>query len=89
VSRDLLTKIGNIPDLDIFEDTVLSDRLCQFTKPVLADGKVITSARRFRQRGIYRHALLNQLLKLCYHLKIDPKYLNRLYEKRYSINTKY
>lgn len=89
VSRDLLTKIGNIPDLDIFEDTVLSDRLRQFTKPVLVDGTVITSARRFRQRGIYRHALLNQLLKLCYHLKIDPKHLNRLYEKRYSINTKY
>ncbi len=89
VQRDFLEKIGSIPDLDIFEDTVLSDRLRQFAKPVLADGTVITSARRFRQRGIYRHAMLNQLLKLCYHLKIDPKHLNRIYEQRHSINTKY
>ncbi|TYQ26360.1 glycosyltransferase [Pseudanabaena sp. UWO311] len=89
IERQLLSEIGNIPDLDIFEDTVLSDRLCQFSKPVLAQGKVITSARRFRQRGIYRHAMLNQWLKMCYHLNIDPKSLNRLYEQKASINVKY
>jgi glycosyltransferase involved in cell wall biosynthesis len=89
VNRQVLAEIGNVPDLDIFEDTVLSDRLRQFSKPVLAQGKVITSARRFHQRGIYRHAMLNQWLKVCYHFNIDPKFLNRIYEKRYSINTKY
>jgi glycosyltransferase involved in cell wall biosynthesis len=89
ISRQILEKVGNVPDLDIFEDTVFSDRLCQFAKPVLVNAQVITSARRFRQRGIYRHAILNQWLKLCYHLNINPKFLNRLYEKRYSINTKY
>jgi len=89
IDRQLLAQIGNIPDLDIFEDTVLSDRLCKFSRPVLAQGKVITSARRFRQRGIYRHAMLNQALKICYYLKIDPRSLNRLYEKKVSINVKY
>ena len=89
IDRQILAQIGNIPDLDIFEDTVLSDRLRQFSKPMLVEGKVITSARRFRQRGIYRHAALNQILKLCYLLNIDSKHLNRLYEKSYSINTKY
>ena len=89
VNRQVLAEIGNVPDLDIFEDTVLCDRLRQFSKPVLAQGKVITSARRFQQRGIYRHAMLNQWLKMCYRLNIDPKFLNRVYEKRYSINTKY
>jgi glycosyltransferase involved in cell wall biosynthesis len=87
--RQVLAEIGNVPDLDIFEDTVLSDRLCQFSKPVLAQGKVITSARRFHQRGIYRHAILNQLLKMCYHLNLDPRWLNRLYEQKVSINVKY
>jgi glycosyltransferase involved in cell wall biosynthesis len=89
MKRQVLAKIGNIPDLDIFEDTVLSDRLCQFSKPVLMQGKVITSARRFHQRGIYRHAMLNQLLKMCYHFNIDPRSLNRLYEQKASINVKY
>lgn len=89
INRRVLTKIDNVPDLDIFEDTVLSDRLRQFSRPVLAQGKVITSARRFRQRGIYRHAMLNQLLKVCYHFRIDPQWLNRLYEQKASINVRY
>ncbi|NUN65337.1 glycosyltransferase [Pseudanabaena biceps] len=89
VKRQVLEKIGKVPDLDIFEDTVLSDRLCKFSKPDLVNGKVITSARRFRQRGLYRHAMLNQLLKVCYHFNIDPRSLNRLYEQKASINVKY
>ncbi len=89
IDRQLLAQIGNVPDLDIFEDTVLSDRLRQFSKPLLAQGQVITSARRFRQRGIYRHAMLNQLLKICYHFNIDPRWLNLLYEQKASINVKY
>ena len=89
IDRQILTAIGNVPDLDIFEDTVLSDRLRQISKPVLAQGKVITSARRFHQRGIYRHAMLNQLLKICYYFRIDPRWLNRLYEQKASINVKY
>lgn len=89
VNRQFLAKIGNVPDLDIFEDTVLSDRLRQVSSPILVQGKVITSARRFRQRGIYRHAMLNQLLKICYYLRIDPLWLNRLYEQKASINVKY
>ncbi|MBD2176665.1 glycosyltransferase [Pseudanabaena sp. FACHB-1998] len=89
MERRILDEIGYLPDLDIFEDTVLSDRLCKLARPVLVEGKVITSARRFHQRGIYRHALLNQLLKICYHFKIDPQWLNRLYEQKASINVKY
>ncbi|MFM7886493.1 MAG: glycosyltransferase [Pseudanabaena sp.] len=89
IDRQLLAKVGNVPDLDIFEDTVLSTQLRQLVQPVIAKGKVTTSARRFQQRGIYRHALLNQLLKICYHLNIDPRSLNRLYEQKTSINVKY
>jgi len=33
--------------------------------------------------------MLNQLLKICYHLNIDPQWLNRLYEQKSSINVKY
>ncbi len=89
VARQMLNQVGNVPDLDIFEDTVFSDRLNKLAKPYLIEAKVITSARRFQQRGIYRHALLNQWLKLCYHLNIDPRSLNRLYEQKASINVKY
>ncbi|MGC1310265.1 MAG: glycosyltransferase [Phormidesmis sp.] len=87
--RQVLTEIGGVPDLDIFEDTALSVALGQWGKPAIAPGKVITSARRFRSRGIYRQALLNQLLKVMYHTRLDPKKLNWLYESKSQINVDY
>jgi hypothetical protein len=89
VRRQALIDIGAIPNMDIFEDTALSLALAQWGKPAIASGKVITSARRFRSRGIYRQALLNQLLKLMYLTHQDPKRLNWLYESKSQINVGY
>ena len=87
--RSHLMKIGGVPDMDIFEDTVLSQRLNHYGAPVILPGTVVTSARRFRSRGVYRQALLNQMLKVMYHLGIDPKWMNRLYEQKTQINVAY
>ncbi|MGD1896828.1 MAG: glycosyltransferase [Phormidesmis sp.] len=87
--KDLLVDIGGVPDMDIFEDTALSMALGKRGKAAIAPGKVTTSARRFRQRGIYYQALINQLLKVMYYAKLDPKRLNRLYESKSQINVGY
>ena len=87
--RSVLESIGGVPDMDIFEDTALSQALSQFGPPKLAPGQVTTSARRFRERGIYKHALLNQMLKIMYTAKLDPKYMNWLYESKSQINVTY
>jgi hypothetical protein len=87
--RSLLDKIGGVPDMDIFEDTVLCQRLGEYGAPVVLPGTVVTSARRYRSRGVYRQALLNQALKVLYYLKADPKQMNHLYEKRTQINVAY
>ena len=91
--RQALIDIGGVPDMDIFEDTALSLALARKGepggKPAIASGKVITSARRFRSRGIYQQALLNQLLKLMYLTRQDPKTLNWLYESKSQINVSY
>jgi glycosyltransferase involved in cell wall biosynthesis len=87
--RTLLEQIGGVPDMDIFEDTALSDRCSRIAPPRLLAGKVTTSARRFRQRGIYRQAFLNQTLKLMYHARLDPQWMNRLYEWQSQINVSY
>ncbi len=89
VRRAVLLQIGNVPNLDIFEDTALSEALRPYGKPAIAPGHVITSARRFRDRGIYKHALLNQWLKLTYRLGLDPRLLNRWYERNIQINVRY
>ncbi|MEM6838656.1 MAG: glycosyltransferase [Cyanobacteria bacterium P01_C01_bin.120] len=89
VRRSLLDDIGGVPDMDIFEDTVLSQRLSNQGAPVILPGTVVTSARRYRDRGVYRQALLNQMLKVMYHLKLDPRWMNRLYEQKVQINVTY
>lgn len=87
--RQALLEVGGVPDMDIFEDTALSLALAKYGKPAIAPGKVTTSARRFRDRGIYQQALLNQLLKLMYLTHQDPKKLNWLYESKSQINVAY
>ncbi|ESA36782.1 glycosyl transferase [Leptolyngbya sp. Heron Island J] len=87
--RGALMDIGGVPDMDIFEDTALSNALSQFGPPYLAPGTIVTSARRFKERGIYKHAALNQLLKLMYHARLDPKKMNWLYEGKSQINVNY
>jgi glycosyltransferase involved in cell wall biosynthesis len=87
--RHLLERIGLVPDMDIFEDTELSKRLCKFGRPAIVSSRVTTSARRFRQRGVYQQALLNQMLKAGYHLGLDPQAMNKLYEQKVAINSKY
>ncbi|MEM6253492.1 MAG: glycosyltransferase [Cyanobacteria bacterium P01_D01_bin.156] len=87
--RQILMEIGGVPDMDIFEDTALSNALKKYGPPHLVPGTIVTSARRFRERGIYKHAVLNQLLKLLYHARIDPKKMNWLYEGKSQINVSY
>ncbi|KPQ37594.1 MAG: family 2 glycosyl transferase [Phormidesmis priestleyi Ana] len=89
VRRSVLIAVGGVPDMDIFEDTALSLALAKWGRPAIAPGKVITSARRFCDRGIYRQAALNQLLKLMYLTRQDPKRLNWLYERKSQINVSY
>ncbi|MBT9311122.1 glycosyltransferase [Leptothoe kymatousa] len=87
--RQALLDIGGVPDMDIFEDTALSKALGQYGPPRLVAGTIVTSARRFRERGLYRHAALNQLLKLMYYAGLDPKKMNWLYEGKSQINVSY
>lgn len=87
--RDALLHIGGVPNMDIFEDTALSNALSQFGPPYLAPGTIVTSARRFKERGIYTHAVLNQVLKLMYYAGLDPKKMNWLYEGKSQINVSY
>jgi glycosyltransferase involved in cell wall biosynthesis len=87
--REVLQAIGGVPDMDIFEDTALSQRLQAWGRPCLLPGTVVTSARRFRQRGVYRQAWINQQLKLMYHAGASPEAMNRLYERRSQINVTY
>ncbi len=76
----------NLPNVEIFEDTILSYYLLRFTKPILLPYVSCTSAIRFRQNGIWRQSFLNQLLKIGFHLKLNHKSMNQVYEKNLWLN---
>ena len=82
-----IKKVGiKIPDVDIFEDTELSKLLLMFGRPVRLPAEARTSAIRFKRNGLWRQALLNQLMKIAYHLHMPPDRLNRLYERGLHLN---
>jgi glycosyltransferase involved in cell wall biosynthesis len=83
-----LLKQADIPPLDIFEDTALSEKLNKDHQPTLLPFTVVTSSIRFIERGIYKQFLMNQLLKIGYLLSMSSKKMNRLYEKKLNLNQK-
>ncbi|MDF1677130.1 MAG: hypothetical protein P1U32_00335 [Legionellaceae bacterium] len=87
INRAYLT-VAPLPDIAIFEDTALSDNLRCFCSPELLPFRVVTSAIRFLDRGIYKQFLLNQWIKFLYSLNVDSKKINRLYEKKLNLNQK-
>lgn len=89
--RSLVEKLGPEPfsNVDIFEDTVFSRKLAQFCKPQILPFTSKTSAVRFVSNGVFRQALLNQIMKLGFHLELDTRFLNKIYEKGLGLNSSY
>jgi glycosyltransferase involved in cell wall biosynthesis len=85
INRQLL-QTPAMPDIEIFEDTALSNSLKNKVNAKLLPYNVTTSAIRFINRGPLRHFCLNQILKLFYHLNIKPSFMNKLYEKKLNLN---
>jgi rSAM/selenodomain-associated transferase 2 len=79
--RDVLEKVGGIPDMPLMEEFELCRRLRKVGRLALADATVITSARRFAKLGVARTYLRMWRVTLSYWLGMKPQELRRIYEK--------
>lgn len=79
LTREQFDRAGGFPDLPLLEDYVLVRQLRRQGRIALAPAAVITSARRWQQRGVSRTLLLNQAILAGYHLGISPTRLARWY----------
>ena len=70
VRRELFTKIGGFPDCGELEDVLISERLLAHTRPRLMPQTVITSSRKFEQRGPYRCFFDIVVILCCYELRL-------------------
>ena len=78
-----------LPNIDIFEDTALSANLLNLSEnKELLPFKSVTSSIRFERNGLWYQAILNQVLKICWYLKLSPDQMNKIYEKGLELNSK-
>lgn len=78
-STAMFRTAGGFPELPIMEDVEFVRRVGHRGRIAVAPTAVITSARRWRRRGLARTTCLNLLLLLAYYLGWPPRKLAEWY----------
>ncbi len=78
MSRDAFEQVGRFANLPVMEDFDLVRRLKRLGRVQIAEGAAVTSARRWREHGVWRVTWRHQLCILGYFLRISPAKLARL-----------
>ena len=79
VRREAFDAVGGYPDQPLMEDIELSARLLRLGRPLCLPAKVVTSGRRWEQRGVWRTILLMWSLRLLYWLGVPAARLASAY----------
>ena len=79
VKRAVFEKGGGYPEIPLMEDVAISRRLKPEGRPYCPDRPIVTSSRRWEEKGILRTILLMWRLRLEYALGADPRRLARSY----------
>lgn len=77
--RTALEAVGYYPEIPLMEEVRLVQSLRRLGRMVRLPERVVTSARRFQERGVWRQTLLDLALYGAYLLGADPARLARRY----------
>jgi rSAM/selenodomain-associated transferase 2 len=78
---DLFHTVGGFPDMVIMEDFVLMKRIKKEGRIAIAPVPVKTSARRWKELGILKTTLINQVVLLAYFFGYSPERLAHWYRR--------
>ncbi|MHC5933619.1 TIGR04283 family arsenosugar biosynthesis glycosyltransferase [Nostoc sp.] len=81
LTKAVFHQIGGFPELPIMEDFELIRCLKRIGRIVIISTPVVTSARRWLQKGVFKTTLLNQIVIIAYLLGISPKRICRWYRR--------
>ncbi|WP_445626865.1 TIGR04283 family arsenosugar biosynthesis glycosyltransferase [Nostoc sp. DSM 114167] len=81
LTKEVFQKIGSFPELPIMEDFELMRRLKRIGRIVIIPTPVVTSARRWLQKGVLKTTLLNQIVIIAYLLGVSPERICRWYRR--------
>jgi hypothetical protein len=79
VQRALFQQLGGFAAMPLMEDIELSRRLRAHATPACLRARVLTSGRRWEQRGVWRTMALMWWLRWRYWRGADPKTLAKMY----------
>lgn len=79
IERALFNNVGGFPEIALMEDIAFSRRLRKISRPVCLKQKVITSSRRWENKGVIATVLLMWKLRLYYFFGVSPERLSQLY----------
>ena len=71
IPRDIFQKVGGYPDVPILEDVLLAQKI----RPRVLPQYVVTSCRRYEQKGVLQTILRHRLIMLGYNLGLTPERL--------------
>ena len=77
--REFFEQLGGFPETPFMEDWHLMRRARRHSRPVLLEGPLYVSARRWQRQGIVRQTMRNWLLTSAATLGISPERLARFY----------
>lgn len=79
VKAETFHKIGGFPELPIMEDFELMRRLRCIGDITIISTPVVTSARRWLNKGVFQTTLMNQIIIIAYLMGVSPKQLVKWY----------
>jgi rSAM/selenodomain-associated transferase 2 len=79
---DTFHEIGGFPMLPIMEDFELVRQLKRLGKIAIVSAPVVTSARRWLERGVLATTVINQMVILGYFLGVNGERLRQFYRNR-------
>ncbi|MDZ8027306.1 MAG: TIGR04283 family arsenosugar biosynthesis glycosyltransferase [Nostoc sp. DedQUE11] len=81
LTKGLFQQIGGFAELPIMEDFELMRRLKAMGRIAIISTPVVTSARRWLQKGVFKTTLLNQIVIIAYLLGVSPERIRCWYRQ--------
>ena len=75
VRRSIFCKLGGYPEIPLMEDIALSRKLRAIARPLCLRQRLVTSSRRWEQRGVIRTILLMWGLRFLFFVGVNPSIL--------------
>ncbi len=79
VTREIFEQIDGYDEIPLMEDVALSKKLRKKVRLCCLSQKVISSSRRWEEKGILKTVLLMWILRTAYFFGVDPQNLVRIY----------